>query len=130
MTERKNQRRDPARAKPAPAAGTLIADRVFRSSTLDEMEEVGNRMVSPHRIAPQAGGRHADARFQFHGSKDFFSLNIRYGREVSVHHPDQPDDRIAFVASQRGSCQFLRRREELDISADQGLIFSSSEPGR
>ena len=110
-----------------PPSETLVADRVFDASTLDAMEEVGNRLVSPHRVDPRGRGRHADASFQFHGSQDIFSLRIRYGREVSVLHPDQADDRIAFVTTTRGRCLFVRGQEEVDISNRQGLIFATGQ---
>lgn len=110
----------------APVSPPPIADRVFETSTLDEMEETGNRLVSPHWISPRARGRHAEAGFQFHGSKNLFALDVHYGRDLIVHHPDQPDDRIAFVMALGGSSRFVDGKEEVDISSRQGVLFATS----
>ncbi len=104
----------------APVSPPPIADRVFETSTLDEMEETGNRLVSPHWISPRARGRHAEAGFQFHGSKNLFALDVHYGRDLIVHHPDQPDDRIAFVMALGGSLASLMARRRSISQADRG----------
>jgi AraC-like DNA-binding protein len=112
-----------AGAKPVAQDGAVV-DLVIRSAEIDEMEDLTNSMISPHRLRPLTNDGAFNSVLQVHGVQDFCGLTISYGHPMASRLEDRTDDgRMAFVMPLKGRVQYVRDRSAFDMSAERGVVF-------
>lgn len=106
--------------------GNGALDLSLRSPRLDEIEDLCNRFVTPHRLTPASRIQRADGKLSVHGVKDLGVFTIAYGAELTAQvYPTEMDDRMAFVIAESGAGQATMGGQNYAFTAGQGAIIPS-----
>lgn len=98
----------------------------LRSPRLDEIEDLCNRFVTPHRISAASRTREAESKLSVHGVKDLAIFTIAYGAELTAQvYATDLDDRLAFIIAESGAGQAKIGEQEYAFTAQQAALLPS-----
>lgn len=113
-----------------PAGGSdLLAEFEFRTSRLEEFEEIVKRTVTGHTLKPFRRGDRSDCTFAFNGWRDFCIFHMGFGRALTAElETEEADDRVGFSMARAGSCDLLWKGKRYTNAGPQGVTFTSGPP--
>lgn len=118
---------NPMTASRAPSF--LVGDCTFKTSRLDEFEDVVSRAVTGHKLSPLQRGSHADCVFEFNGWKELSIFHMGFGRSLDAElDSEAADDRIAFSMAKAGTCDLLWKGRRYANAGQRGVVFTSGPP--
>jgi AraC-like DNA-binding protein len=98
----------------------------LQSPRLDEIEDLCNRFVTPHRLTRASRIQEADSKLSVHGIKDLGIFTVAYGAELTAQiYPTDRDDRLAFIIAERGAGHAKMDGQEYGFKAEQAAIIPS-----
>jgi AraC-like DNA-binding protein len=98
----------------------------LQSPRLDEIEDLCNRFVTPHRLTRESRIQEADSKLSVHGIKDLGIFTVAYGAELTAQvYPTDRDDRLAFVIAKNGAGHAKMQGQEYAFAAEQAAILPS-----
>jgi AraC-like DNA-binding protein len=98
----------------------------LQSPRLDEIEDLCNRFVAPHRLTRASRIQEADSKLSVHGIKDLGIFTVAYGAELTAQvYPTDRDDRLAFIIAERGAGHAKMDGQEYGFRAEQAAIIPS-----
>jgi AraC-like DNA-binding protein len=99
----------------------------LQSPRLDEIEDLCNRFVAPHRLTTVSRiQQEADSKLSVHGVKDLGIFTVAYGAELTAQvYPTDVDDRLAFIIAESGAGHAKMEGQEHAFTAEQGAIIPS-----
>jgi AraC-like DNA-binding protein len=104
-----------------------IIDQACRSTKLDELEDILNRLVWPEKLVPSSRDPSINGAFRYRGASDLGLFNVRFGREIDVElASEEQDDKLAFAMTSGGQGQLKLRNQEFSLSARNGVVLTSA----
>jgi AraC-like DNA-binding protein len=112
-------------AKPAVQSNGAVGFSL-QSPRLDEIEDLCNRFVTPHRLTRASRIQEADSKLSIHGTRDLGIFTVAYGAELTAQvYPTDMDDRLAFVIAENGAGHAKMEGQEYAFTAEQAAILPS-----
>jgi hypothetical protein len=100
-------------------------DFAITTQNLDQIEDLCNRVVTPHRLYPSHRDTAVDCSLNVHGSKDFGLFHIGYRASLGVQVPAiDDDDRLAILIAASGTGQVKVGRADCALTRQQGAILA------
>jgi hypothetical protein len=121
---------DMTASSPAAAAGPesgLVADYMFRTSKLEEFEDILRSTITDHKLSPSKRGMQFEGDFGFNGWSDLCVFHMSFGRELAADLvPEDTNDRMGFAWAMRGKNELKGRR--YPAFGSHGVTFNSGPP--
>ncbi|MBQ0819403.1 AraC family transcriptional regulator, partial [Microvirga sp. HBU67558] len=112
--------------EPVPAAQNNGVDFALASPHLDEIEDICNRFVTPHRLTSASRTQKADSKLGVHGVKDLGVFTVAYGAQLTAQiYPTPMDDRLAFMIAESGAGHAKFDGQEYAFTATQAAVIPS-----
>jgi len=103
--------------------GTVDFSMTTRS--LDQIEDMCNRVVTPHTLHSTGRNTTVDCKLNVHGSRDFGLFHIGYGASLAIQVPAiDDDDRLAILLAPSGAGQVKVEREESPLTGSRGAVLA------
>lgn len=113
----------------SPAAANLVADYSFRTSSLDEFENILRTTITDHKLSPAKRGTSFDGDFGFNGWSDLCVFHMSFGRELAADLvPEDPNDRMGFAWAMRGKNELILKSRRYPAFGSHGVTFNSGPP--
>jgi len=98
----------------------------LRSHRLDEIEDLCNRFITPHRISAASRTGEAESKLSVHGVKDLGVFTITYGAELTAQvYPTDLDDRLALIIAGSGAGQAKVEGQEYALTPERAALIPS-----
>ncbi|RDI57095.1 helix-turn-helix domain-containing protein [Microvirga subterranea] len=105
---------------------SLIADYSFKTSRLDEFEDVLTKLLTRHILTPTEREARLHGGFGFSGWSDLSHVNMHFGCNLSADLASEAsDDRIGFTIATRGSSELVLRGKKFPVAGSNGVTFTS-----
>ncbi|MBZ6077427.1 AraC family transcriptional regulator [Microvirga puerhi] len=113
------------------AARSLLADLTYRTSKVDELENVLCNTLGEHKFTPLSRDGQFDGAFWLHGTWDFSVFGMRFGRSMATDLIyEDADDRVGFTFAEAGSGGLHIDAKDLTVAGYEAAVFTSGPPRR
>jgi len=118
----------------SPAAGAapesgLVADYMFRTSKLEEFEDILRNTITDHKLSPSKRGMQFEGDFGFNGWSDLCVFHMSFGRELAADLvPEDTNDRMGFAWAMRGKNELILKGRRYPAFGSHGVTFNSGPP--
>lgn len=124
-----------SRAEKRPQASTilspngLVVDYNFKTTKVEEFEDILRNTITDHRLSPTARGSHFDGDFGFNGWGDLCVFHMSFGRELAADLvPEDANDRMGFAWAMTGKNELLLEGKRYPAFGSHGVTFNSGPP--